>query len=106
MARLAQSTKKSSETLRDWGAAQTQSDDLTDILGKVSFLFDQLSKSQAKYAEHLQTVRSHFKDLRAREEQYLQLRRARDVLQSKIDSADKTLNKTSAEHKDRASVSS
>lgn len=105
MLRLSACTKKSSETLREWGAAQPQGDDLTDILGKVSFLFEQLGKAQAKYAEHLSTFRSYFKDLRTREEGYLALRRARDALQGKIDSADKQNQKTSAEHKEKANVS-
>lgn len=104
MLRLSVSTKKSCDSLREWGANQVAGEDLNDVLSKVSFLFEQLGKAQAKFAEHLQTYRSHFKDLRAREENYLALRRARDALQAKIDSADKQLAKTGAEHKDRLTV--
>jgi hypothetical protein len=69
---------------------------------KLSFLLDQLSKAQNQYAEHESTVRLHYKTLRTREENFIALRKAKDALASRIESAERQLAKTSAEHKDRA----
>lgn len=97
--RLSQDTLKCSNALRDYGNAE--GDDLEDILSKLSFLLDQLSKAQAAHAEHEATVRLHFKTLRTREENFIALKKSKDSLQNRIESAERQFAKTSAEHKDR-----
>ena len=98
-AKLSNETKRAGDALRDYGA--NEGDDLRDVLGKVALLFDQLSRAQLVFTEHEETYRAHFKSVRAREEAYAQLRKTNDSLAGKIDSAERTLAKTSQEHKER-----
>jgi len=97
--KLSTETKRAGDALRDYGA--NEGDDLRDVLGKVALLFDQLSRAQLVFTEHEETYRAHFKSVRAREEAYAQLRKTNDALAGKIDSAERTLAKTSQEHKER-----
>lgn len=65
-------------------------------------LANDLAKAEEEYADHLANFRMYFKQLRTREEKFSQLKKNRDSLQGKIDSAEKKLSKMSPEHKDLA----
>lgn len=97
--RLSNDTRKAAEALREYG--NSEGDDLADILPKVGFLFEQLAKAEAKYSEHVSTYRLFFKTLRTREEGLMAMRKSKEQLQGRIESAEKQLGKTSAEHKER-----
>lgn len=63
-------------------------------------LANDLAKAEEEYADHLSNFRMYFKQLRTREEKFSQLKKNKDTLQGKIDSAEKKLAKMSPEHKD------
>lgn len=72
-------------------------------MGKVAkLLANDLAKAEEEYAEHLSNFRMYFKQLRTREERFSQLKKNKETLQGKIDSAEKKLAKMSPEHKDLA----
>lgn len=74
--RLSLDTSKAASALREWGwcaarlcspfcccvlmtrcSGDAQGDDLFDVLGKVAYLFEQLSSAERRYSEHLATYR-------------------------------------------------
>lgn len=63
-------------------------------------LANDLAKAEEEYADHLANFRMYFKQLRTREEKFSQLKKNKDSLQGKIDSAEKKLAKMNPEHKD------
>lgn len=99
--RVANDLRKASHALDEW--AQSEGPDLADTLGKVAkLLANDLAKAEEEYADHLANFRMYFKQLRTREEKFSQLKKNKDTLQGKIDSAEKKLSKMSPEHKDLA----
>lgn len=78
---------------------------IQDTLGKVAkLLANDLAKAEEEYADHLANFRMYFKQLRTREEKFSQLKKNKDTLQGKIDSAEKKLSKMNPEHKDLATL--
>lgn len=94
----AQDFHKSAEALKNW--AGTEGEDLQDVLGKLSLLFDSYGTAQNRLNAHLSTIRQHFKSVRTREEGLAELRARKRSLGSKIESVEKKLSKMGPENKE------
>ncbi|CAO1629476.1 unnamed protein product [Sympodiomycopsis kandeliae] len=94
----AQSWHTNAESLKAW--ADDEGDDLNDILGKMSLLFDNYTTAHTRLNTHLSTLRLHFKSIRTREEGLAELKSRKRSLQSKIESVEKKLTKMGPENKE------
>ncbi|PWN47370.1 hypothetical protein IE53DRAFT_371514 [Violaceomyces palustris] len=94
--------KKNAESLKTW--AEEEGDDLKDVLGKISLLFDQYSTAQNRLNSHLSTIRLHYKSIRTREESLSDLKNRKRSLGSRIESVEKKLAKMGPENKELMKV--
>lgn len=63
-------------------------------------LGNDLARAEEEYADHVNSYRLYFKGLREREEKFSALKKNKNSLQGKIDSAEKKLAKMNPENKD------
>lgn len=90
--RLATEHTRSAHALREWATAQGP--DLKDVLGKVGELVALAADAHATFAERTQRARQRtWKELRAKEEHFARLRRARDGLGAKIESHERKVKR-------------
>lgn len=97
-ARSAQDFHKTAEAIKNWSTSEGE--DLNDVLGKLSLLFDSYATSQTRLNAHLSTIRQHFKSVRTREEALADMRARKRSLGSKIESVEKKLAKMGPENKE------
>ncbi|PWY97940.1 hypothetical protein BCV70DRAFT_43370 [Testicularia cyperi] len=100
--RSATDFKKNAEALKTWAA--DQGDDLNDVCGKLSLLYDHYAASQNRLNSHLSTVRLHFKSVRTREEAFADLKARKRSLGSDIEKVEKKLAKMGPENKELMKV--
>ncbi|BGP38693.1 hypothetical protein JCM10449v2_002628 [Rhodotorula kratochvilovae] len=96
--RLSSERDRASATLREWGNAEGP--DLEDVLGKVSVLFEYLSKAELAFAEHNGNYRLRFKEIRSKEENLSALKKSRDSLAGRIEAQERKVSKMKEENKD------
>lgn len=97
-ARSAQDFHKTAEAIKNWSTSEGE--DLNDVLGKLSLLFDSYATSQTRLNAHLSTIRQHFKSVRTREEALADMRARKRSLGSKIEGVEKKLAKMGPENKE------
>lgn len=97
-AKSAQDFHRTAESIKNWST--TEGEDLNDVLGKLSLLFDSYATSQTRLNAHLSTIRQHFKSVRTREEALADLRARKRSLGSKIEGVEKKLAKMGPENKE------
>ncbi|WFD23650.1 hypothetical protein MEQU1_002344 [Malassezia equina] len=102
--KVAAETQNTADALRVW--ASGQGDDLEDVLPKVAFLYEHLSRAEARYNYYVSTMRLHLKSIRTREEKYAELKGRRRTLIAKIEGIERKLSKMGPENKDLAKVTS
>ncbi|WFD20011.1 hypothetical protein MCAP1_002255 [Malassezia caprae] len=103
-AKMAAETQNTADALRVW--ASGEGDDLEDVLPKVAFLYEHLSRAESRYNYYVSTMRLHLKSIRTREEKYAELKARRRSLLSKIEGIERKLAKMGPENKDLAKVTS
>ena len=103
-AKMAVETQNTADALRVW--ASGEGDDLEDVLPKVAFLYEHLSRAETRYNYYVSTMRLHLKSIRSREEKYAELKNRRRSLLSKIEGMERKLAKMGPENKDLAKVTS
>lgn len=96
--RSASDFHKTAESIKAWAA--NEGEDLQDVLGKLSLLFDHYATSQNRFNAHLSTIRQHFKSIRSREESLAELRARKRSLGTKIEGVERKLHKMSPENKE------
>jgi len=103
-AKVAAETQNTADALRIW--ASGEGDDLEDVLPKVAFLYEHLSRAETRYNYYVSTMRLHLKSIRTREEKYAELKSRRRSLMSKIEGIERKLSKMGPENKDLAKMTS
>ncbi|CAO1618638.1 unnamed protein product [Parajaminaea phylloscopi] len=94
----AQSWHANAEAIKAWG--EGEGEDLSDVLSKLSLLFDHYTAAQTRFDSHLATLRLHFKSIRTREEGLADLKAKKRSLASKIESVERKLAKMGPENKE------
>lgn len=94
----AQSWHANADSIKAWGDGE--GDDLSDILSKMSLLFDNYTTAHTRLNTHLSTLRLHFKSIRTREEGLAELKSRKRSLASKIESVERKLSKMGPENKE------
>ncbi|KAF9505923.1 hypothetical protein BS47DRAFT_486184 [Hydnum rufescens UP504] len=95
--RLSADYGKAAEALRIWGHGE--GDDLGDVLTHSSGMLLQFSAALSEYATHEQTIRTHLKNIRTREEGLDEIKKKRKSVGSKADAAERKLSKMNQENK-------
>ncbi|PWN23904.1 hypothetical protein BCV69DRAFT_296213 [Microstroma glucosiphilum] len=96
----AQAWHANGDALKAWG--EGEGEELSDVLSKLSLLFDHYMGAQERLNSHLSTLRLHFKSVRSREEGLASLKSKKRALASKIESVEKKLSKMGPENKELA----
>ena len=94
--------KKNADALKAW--CTDEGEDLYDVLGKLSVLFDHYSNAQNRLNSHLSTERLHFKSIRTREESLADLKSRKRSLGSNIEKVERKLAKMGPENKELMKV--
>ncbi|KAF8330762.1 Eisosome component PIL1-domain-containing protein [Cantharellus anzutake] len=88
---------RAADALRTWGSGE--GDDLGDIFTHAASMLFHISKAMDQYVVHEQSIRTHLKSIRTKEEELDELRKRRRNVGSKAESAEKKLSKMGQEHK-------